>query len=201
MKMQMEIKTDGRSLFDDERIDAWSQADRKKNKQTAGLIGLKRWGMCALLIGVLAASGFAGAGTLDARQTAAAPVISRSGGKATGESLTYDEIRMEHEKQRERELAILNEVISDASADNETKEQANEQKTEIVKRLENEAAIQAALAHMGYGQAAVVCAQERVVLIMPSGMDIKADTVRMIDAVCSVSGCEAKDVKIILAKK
>ena len=55
---------------------------------------------------------------------------------------------------------------------------------------------------MGVEQAAVICTAERAVLLVPAQYAAEQEmTVRIIDAAAAISGCAAKDVKIILVKK
>lgn len=198
MKAQMEIKTDDRSLFTREANRAWNT--RKKGKQNTGKRSAKgRWALCALLITILAVSGFVGASPDDEPKMTAAPVV----GKALEQvqAMTFDEVQARYDAQRGNELEILDGVLADESADKDTKKKAQEQKIQIAARMDTETKIEETLAHMGFSRCAAVCADERVILIIPQNLaSDQAETTRIIDAAASIGGCEAKDVKIILVK-
>ncbi len=202
MKTQMEVKTDGRSLYDGRDRAEWTAQGAGRRKRRSVPAGAGRWVLCALLIGILAISGFSGADNREERRVSASPVVSRTVfSDSEAESTTYEDAVKRLEAQREKEIVILDSVLADDSADQGIKKQALEQKVEIVNRLETQAGIEAALAHMGFHRAAAICADERVMLILPPDAADESEMLQVIDAVCSVSGCQAKDVKIILAKK
>ena len=198
MKMQMEIRTNSRSLF---AAQEQRTGTEKRKKKAEVHQRTKQWMLCGVLIGILTISGYIGTARQETGQAPAAPVIARSVQPEADDSVSFEQVKSKHEAQRERELAVLEEVLKDSAADAETKAQANEQKVQIIRRSETEAAIEAALAHMGHEQTAAVAADERVIVIMPSAEVQESETIQIIDAVCAVSGCDAKDVKIILAKK
>ena len=202
MKAQMQIKREGEALFSQKDANKWRTGTAKTKDRQPVLADAGRWLMCVLLIGILAVSGMSGANVKEEQQTSAAPVINRvMHHELPEESATFEETITRLDRQRKEELAILEAVAGDALTDEATKKQALEQRIQIAARLEAQSSIEEALAHMGYVQSAAICTGERVVVIMPSDTVAQSEMVHIIDAICSVSGCDAKDVKIILAKK
>lgn len=194
MKTQMHVKT-GKEVMDEK-----DGISKKKAKTSTD--GRYNFLICAALIAVLAASGYAGAGSQEEVRMTAAPVISRSSVEDEYEGMTFDEVESKLREERKREIAVLDGVITGTDTDEETRENAQNQKLALAKRMETEAQVRAALEHMGLECAAALCTEERTVLIVPAQYaEDQETTVRIIDAAAAISGCTAKDVKIILVKK
>ena len=194
MKTQMYVKTGKETLFQKREI--------REKKRRLPSEGGYNFLVCAALIAVLAASGYAGtAGQEEVRMTAA-PVIIRSSAEDEYERMSFEAAERRLREERAQEIAILNEVIAGTNEDEETRKNAQNQKIAIAKRMETEAQVRAALGSMGIDRAAAICAGERMVLIVSAQYaEDQEATMRMIDAASALSGCEAKDVKIILVKK
>jgi len=111
---------------------------------------------------------------------------------------TRQKLRLE----RERELSLLDSVADHPDAAQETRRNALQQKMSLARRMEQEAAIEAALAYMGLADAAVICGAQEVAVFVPVGVagDEKS-RIRIIDAAVSHAEVSADDVQIILAKK
>ena len=193
MKTQMHVKPDALERMNDHVRK--KNIDRRKNRPAV----YSRIAGCAALIAILAASGYVGAYRQNVQKTTAAPVVSRQTAYEEYEEMSFEEIENRLEQERAQELALLDGVIDDVGAQDSTKENARQQKIQIVERMETQAQIRAALTSMGIAEAMAICTQERVMLIIPA--QYAQRQTQMIDAACSISGCEAKDVKIILVKK
>lgn len=198
MKAQMEIKTEDRSLFTREANRVWNARRKAKTSMEKRSDG-GRWALCALLIMILAVSGMMGALPEKETKMTAAPVVGMKTDQV--QEMTFDEVNARYDAQREKELETLDGVIADEATDRETKKKAQEQKVQITARMDTEAKIEKTLAHMGVFQCAAICADERIILIVPQNLaGDQSETTRIIDAAASTGGCEAKDVKIILVK-
>ena len=157
--------------------------------------------LCACLIGILAISGYVGADRQQTAQMTAAPVVRRSGQETPYDGMSFEDIRRRQSENRKQELSILADVIDDVTVNQATRDQANEQKLQIIECMEMETKIETALAYLGYAQTAAVYTQDHVMVILKENALEQEESVRVIDAVGSISGCEAKDIRIILAKK
>lgn len=155
----------------------------------------------ALLLALLAACGFIGANQQPTKTVSVA---------TTRTILTTEEIEASSvvdasaqlAADREREIALLDEVLANEQTDAATRENALSQKTQIAERMENEAQTLACLRYMGFEEVAVVCGAQMMTVIVPyESVVAETDRTRLIDAVCSQTGFAADSVKIILSKK
>lgn len=106
------------------------------------------------------------------------------------------------QKERENEIAMLYDVADRAGEDERLKKDALMQIAQLSARMEIEAEVTACLNEMGFDPVLVVTGNQGMTLICPlETMQDETERVRMIDAVQSVSGYDAGDIKIILAKK
>lgn len=170
--------------------------------QNPGLHGI-RWGRCAggaLLLMLLAASGYAGAVRAPV-QTVSVPVSCQSLSAWEISEETMQEIQMRLEHERRQEIALLDSVIAGRDASDELAAQALSQKTALAARMETEAQTEAVLAYMGYAQVQAVCGAGRMTLIAPwQYASDDADRVKMIAAAAEQAQISAECVKIILPK-
>ena len=105
-------------------------------------------------------------------------------------------------RERDKEIEMLRGVAESEASDDVLRRDALAQIAEVAGRMELETQVEACLAEMGYAQALPVCSAQGITIICPGGsVGKEEDRLHMIDAVCSVSGYEAGDIKIILAKK
>lgn len=154
----------------------------------------------ASLLMMLAICSFAG--TSEPAKTVSVPMerVVLSGEQMSACSMENTRQRLRSE--RERELALLDSVADHPAAEQETRRNALEQKTSIALRMEQEAAIEAALSYMGFGDTAVICGAQEVTVFAPvSEAGEEKNRIRMIDAAVSHGGVSPDDVRIILAKK
>jgi len=158
-----------------------------------------RYAGCAVLLGVLALSGYAG-GKPDHTplvpvmiETVSDQVIAASSMEKTNENLA---------NKRREALLLLQSVIDDPQADEASRKQAFEEKSRIASRMETEASLEALLEHMGFGQTAVIMGENTLSIVAPwQAAENEHSRVQMIDAAVDQSGLSAEAVKIILAKK
>lgn len=198
MKTEMKIKT-AKHLQKDEETHKTERGNVLDNANRLSVFF--RGGACMVLILLLAVGGYTGASAPQAHMTAA-PVETRTILTAGDVQMTYEEIRAEHERERQQEIDLLNSVIESDAASEETKQSALAQKTQIASRMEMEAQVRAALLHMGYAPAAAVCGAQQMTVILPQdSVKTDEDSVRVIDAAAAAAGIDAGSVKIILVKK
>lgn len=104
--------------------------------------------------------------------------------------------------EREREIELLKEIADNQNADDSVKKDAARQMSELVKRMETEAQIKVCLTKMGIVDPYPVISAQGMTLILPEGsMENEEMQIRVLDAVSGLSGYDAADIKIILAKK
>jgi len=194
MKAEMRIKTDGKSLF--LRPESVERAAKIKNgpKVCARSMG------CVALLALLGVSGYFGA-QAGAVQTVSSPVIVRREPAAEGVQ-EIEAIRARHEGDRMEEIALLDSVIDHPQAQQDARNSALEQKLQIVRRMEDETQVNAALAQMGFEGASALCgAQQMTVILNENAEQIDGKTARIVEAVVGITGMQPRDIKIILAKK
>lgn len=105
-------------------------------------------------------------------------------------------------REKEEQIALLQSVIRDAAADQETKADALRQISEMAERNERESEILECLKGFGIDEAAVICGAHMLTVIA-SQKDLADNEIRtrVFDAVSQMAGVEAGDVKIIITKK
>lgn len=163
------------------------------------VLRMMRWGGCAALLALLAASSYAG------RREESVPVVPVMVQIMPDEALAAATVQKTTEElahKREEALALLESVLSDPAADETARKQALLEKTRIAARMEKEAAICALLAHMGFDQTAVIAGEDALSIIAPWQIaENEQSRLQMIDAAAAQSGFSADAIKIILAKK
>ncbi|MGN0773178.1 MAG: SpoIIIAH-like family protein [Candidatus Ventricola sp.] len=156
---------------------------------------------CAALVALLAACSYWGAKQPPASAVSvpvAVETISESALGASSLEETQDRLRQE----REQALALVQSVIDDPSAGAGARDEALKEKTALAKRMEQEAALTALLAHMGFGDAAVVLGEDSAAVIIPwQAAENERSRVQIIDAAATQTGLAPECVKIILSKK
>ena len=156
---------------------------------------------CAVLVALLAACSY-----LDARQpqgsAVSVPVAVETISERALDAASLEETQQKLEQERESALALLQSVIDDPNAQAGTRDEALREKTALAKRMEAEAETAALLAHMGFGETAVVLGGESVTVIVPwQAAENEQSRVRIIDAAATQTGLAPECVKIILSKK
>ena len=162
-----------------------------KNRSILGIV----------LLSLLAICGVMGLGG-EAVQTVGLPVSRTDYEMSALQTDSMESARVRLAREREREIEMLRGVAESEASDDVLRRDALAQIAEVAGRMELETQIEACLAEMGYALALPVCSAQGITIICPGGsVDREEDRLRMIDAVCSVSGYEAGDIKIILSKK
>lgn len=155
---------------------------------------------CALLLILLAVCGYIGSQSSESRAVSVDVTRRTIAWETAEESALSAETRLETE--RNQEIELLRQVAQSADATDETKREALAQMTEIAQRMEYEAQTTACLTQMGFENAAAVCGAQMMTVILPYGaIGDESEKTRLIDAVCSLTGFSAGDIKIILTKK
>jgi len=161
----------------------------------------KRGILGMVLLSLLAVCGYMGT------QNEVTQTVSVSGSRARYETdmlemESLESARKRLNRERETELEILQSVAESENSDDALRRNALEQLTVIAGRMELEGRLMACLEEMGYDQALPVLGAQGMTVICPSGsLNKEEERLRVINAVCGVSGYEARDIKIILTKK
>ena len=196
MKAEMKIKENAWKEMDAEKTAGIRR--RWKNDRSSRIL---RGGMCAALLFLLAAGGYAGSIPEDVSLTAA-PVVFSAEEEQLIQGMSFDEIEKRQESGRRTEIEMLDGIIENENTDETTRSDALAQKLQLVNRMDTELNVAALLSHMGYEKAAVLCGAGQISVIIPEeSLRNEDDTLRMIDAAASCAEIDAKDVKIILVKK
>lgn len=155
---------------------------------------------CAVLLALLAVCGvFASTGK--ETKMVSVPVTAVAIDREAAGAVTMEQARERLNRRRLEEIAVLDEVIAHNALDAQTQNAALMQKTQLAQRMEAEAQAEAALACMGYGQAAVVCGAQGITVFAPYAyLADESQSVRIIDCVSTQTGAEPGIIKIILAK-
>ena len=158
-----------------------------------------RFAGCAALMALLVASSSAG------RQMDTVPDVPVMVEIMPEQALAAQTIAQTRERlkaQRDEALALLQSVLDNPHAGEAQKKDALAKKTQIASHMEQEAAVEALLAHMGFGDTAVVAGEGTLHIIAPwQAAENEQNRVSMIDAAVSQCALSPEAVKIILAKK
>lgn len=157
-----------------------------------------RTALCAALVALLGASGYAGRQT--ASPQAAVPVsavtldqdvIAEKGLRETEEAL---------ERERERALEMLKSILADPRAGDAAAADAAEKMADIAARMEREASLEAALARIGV-RASAACTQTAAsVFVLPTDAQDEKTRMQILDLAAAVCEMEPSCIKIILVK-
>lgn len=166
----------------------------KRIKKSRSMLGIA-------LLSLLAICGVMGL-RREAVQTVGLPVSRTDYEMSALQTDSMESARVRLARERDKEIEMLRGVAESEASDDVLRRDALAQIAEVAGRMELETQVEACLAEMGYAQALPVCSAQGITIICPGGsVGKEEDRLRMIDAVCSVSGYEAGDIKIILAKK
>lgn len=158
-----------------------------------------RYAGCAVLLGVLAISSYAGG---KPAHTPIVPVMIETVPDQVLTASTMEKTSENLALKRREALLLLQSVIDDPQADDASKRLAFEEKNRIAARMETEASLEALLAHMGFGETAVITGEDALSIVVPwQAAENEHSRVQIIDAAVSQSGFSAEAIKIILSKK
>ena len=156
---------------------------------------------CAVLVALLAACSYLGARQPQGAAVSVPVAVETISARAL-DAASLEETQQKLEQERESALALLQSVIDDPNAGADVRNEALKEKTALAKRMEAEAETAALLAHMGFGETAVVLGGESVTVIVPwQAAENEQSRVRIIDAAATQTGLAPECVKIILSKK
>lgn len=156
---------------------------------------------CAALVALLAACSYLGARQPEV-SAVSVPVSVETVSEQALHAQTMEETQEKLRQERERALALLQSVADDPQAQAGTREEALREKTALAKRMNAEAETAALLAHMGFGETAVVMSEGSASVIVPwQAAENEQSRVRIIDAAATQTGLAPECVKIILSKK
>ena len=166
----------------------------KRTTRLRGLGGL-------MLLALLAACGYMGSRQQET-QTVSVAVTRQSYALESESADAAQDAAARLMAERNSELALLREVIASGETDGQTRKDALAQMNDIAARMEYEAQTVACLEQMGLEDVAAVCGAQMLTILAPyDHITTDAEKTRVIDAVCSLTGFEAGDIKIILTKK
>lgn len=168
-------------------------------KENNGLsIGGRLTGL--LLIVILAICAYAGAEQNE--RTVSVSAVRTSYAAEPDEMERASSAAERSKKSRDTQIALLKEVIGNEQTDQEKKSDAIRLLGDMAERSAIEAQVLECLDGMGIKQADVICGvQMLTVILSESELRDSAQRTRIFDAVSELSGYEAGDVKIIIAKK
>ncbi|MBR5302622.1 MAG: SpoIIIAH-like family protein [Clostridia bacterium] len=157
-----------------------------------------RFGGCAALLTLLIVSSMG----RKEHGMPSVPVLLETVSEQALSAQTVQQTKIRLNSRREEALSLLQSVLDDPDAGQEARHAALEEKTKIAGRMETEAAVEALLAHMGFGDTAVVAGETYLSIIAPwQAAENEHSRVQIVDAAVAQSGFAPEAVKIILAKK
>ena len=155
----------------------------------------------AALLLMLFASAVYGGRELDRPQTAVS-VISVQMDQQEYSGMSLEETREKLYAQREKELQMLEAVIENPDAGEQTRQDALSQKTDIVRRMEYETQASACFESMGMKECVALYGTQNMTVFAPfEYVSEERNRTMIIDALSSLTGLGAESIKIILAKK
>ncbi len=111
----------------------------------------------------------------------------------------YADKRLEREKAREQSLELIEQVLADATADEETRKTAQQEKLDIANAIEFEATCESLLKSKGFNEVMVSITGQQAVVCVNVETLIPTEIAQVQDIISSTSGIEPSEIKIILA--
>ena len=157
-----------------------------------------RFSGCAALLALLIVSSMG----RKERGVPSVPVLLETVSEQALSAQTVEQTKICLSSRREEALSLLQSVLDDPHAGQEARHIAQEEQARIAGRMETEASVEALLAHMGFGDTAVVAGETHLSIIAPwQAAENEHSRVQIVDAAVAQSGFAPESVKIILAKK
>ena len=155
---------------------------------------------CAALLMLLAASGYVGAEKREETAAVSVPIVFETveAGAFIHAGIEDETDRLEAE--RERALSLLEDVIRDPRASEQTAQNALKEKTRIAAAIEQEAKLETALEQIGLEDVKVVIGGQMLSVFAPESELDDKKRVQIVDMACAVAGVSPECVKIILVK-
>lgn len=110
----------------------------------------------------------------------------------------FEDYKANRESVRNTEVAYLDSIISNENSDNETVQDAQDQKIEIVQRMESELKIEGLVMASGFDDAIVTVQQGSVNVVIKADQISKEDAAKVLEIVRQETGEPAQNIKVIL---
>lgn len=162
--------------------------------------GTARAAVCAALLLLLCVSGYMGAGSRERAEMVSVPIVFEAIEAGSLAGSTNEDGVQRLKREQEHALSLLEDVIRDPKASEQTVQSALMQKAEIAENMEKEARLIAALEQLGIEDAAAVMGEQILSIFVPEGMLDDKNRMQIVDMAASVTGVSAEYVKIILVK-
>ncbi len=110
----------------------------------------------------------------------------------------FGDYKANRESTRNTEIAYLDSIITNEKSDAETMKDAQDQKIEIVRRMESELKIEGLLVAAGFDDAIVTVQQGSVNVVLKAKEITKEEAAKVLEIVRNETGEPAKNIKVIL---
>lgn len=110
----------------------------------------------------------------------------------------FEDYKVNRENVRDTEVAYLDSIITNEKSDAETLQDAQNQKIEIVKRMESELTIEGLVVAAGFEDAIVTVQQGSVNVVLKADQISKEDAAKVLEIVRQETGESAQNIKVIL---
>ena len=162
--------------------------------------GAAHTALCAALLMLLATSGYVGAEKREETAAVSVPIVFETVEAGTFVNADTKEETDRLESEQERALSLLEDVIRDPRASEQTAQNALKEKTRIAAEIEKEAKLETALGQVGIKAVKVMIGEQMLnVFAAASALDDKT-RVQIVDMACAVAGVSPECVKIIPIK-
>lgn len=155
---------------------------------------------CAALLMLLAASGYLGAERNEKTAAVSVPIVFEAVEAGAFINVGIEEETEKLETERERVLSLLEDVIRDPRASEQTAQNALKEKIRIAAEIEREAKLETALEQIGVKETKAVIGEQILSVFAPVGVLDDKTRVQIVDMACAVAGVSPDCVKIILVK-
>jgi stage III sporulation protein AH len=144
-----------------------------------------------------------GKATATAKATASAKATATPEKGATIDSIIgasgsfFASFREQRESTRDKEIEYLDSIINDKNADAESKKDAQDQKIEITKQMEQELTVEGLIRAKGFSDAVVTIHSGSVNVVVKAESLTNAQAAQILDIVRRETGESAENIKII----
>ncbi len=118
-------------------------------------------------------------------------------GASKEEDTYFDNARYSRSQSREEALAMLNEIINDASVDEDTRKNAYAEVVAYAKITEGEASLESVLKAKGFEECIVFLTSDTATVVVAAESLNGQQSAQIFDAVLSQTGFESGSVKIV----
>ncbi len=110
----------------------------------------------------------------------------------------FEDYKANRESVRDTEVAYLDSIISSDNSDAETVKDAQDQKIQIVQRMESELTIEGLVMAAGFEDAIVTVQEGSVNVVLKADQISKEDAAKVLEIVRQETGESAQNIKVIL---